>query len=270
MGELGLMCMIALDEATELEPILLKNAVQYIAPKSSVLIETGSSGPGEDGLLVTVDRHRFVVAALDGEVPQENVDGALQNNIFWPEGRDEFAGHRGMLAIAALEQETSHGLVRAQAIALTKLAAAMAEIAPSRGVYWRGSETVCAPERLLRAVNDIDQGKWPVDLWIGYIFFGVDRPDEPLWIGCQSRGAFDYLGFEIEVPPFFVERRSEPIRILLGAVGYLMNFGDVIRSGQLVQVDDERRTQYQLHIGARGKPGLAQLSVVEDQQRQAR
>jgi len=172
------------------------------------------------------------------------------------------SGHQAFLAIAGAEYQERHGLARAQSVALTRLLAAIVEVSPACGVYWSGAEVCVQPQRVAKAPGLITRGKWPVDMWIGYQMFGENDPENPV-IGLQTRGAAAYLGFELEIPPFAVEDLKEPLRILYNAVGYLMNFGDVIRNGQLVEVEGERRTAYQLHLGADGQPGLARLTVVD-------
>jgi hypothetical protein len=93
--------------------------------------------------------------------------------------------------------------------------------------------------------------------------FGNPDPRKP-HLGVQTVGASAYLGFELRVPPFPVKDRKEPLRILYGAAAYLMNFGDVIRDGQQVEVVGERRTSYKLHLGGRDRPGIAILSVLDE------
>lgn len=262
-GRLGLGCFIALEEAVDIAPAALMRAFAETVPRSFLSVERRATGAEGAGLSAKVDGMAFAMLVAPHPLEPEQLLEAGYANVFWPEGPAEIAPHRAVIAIVGEERERGHGRVRAQAIALTKLAAAVAEITPSLGVYWPIAETLAAPERLPRAVRELGEGKWPVDLWIGYTFFGVDEPGEPLLVGVQSRGAVDYFGFEIEVPPFEVERRSEPIYILLGAAGYLMNFGDVIPDGQLVEVIGAKRTKYELHLGRGDQTGLAQLRVLE-------
>ncbi|MEM7507726.1 MAG: hypothetical protein AAF415_13370 [Pseudomonadota bacterium] len=261
MSDLGLICFVALDDWQPVEAPALRQALSYSAPNSSITLTPRDS---EDAILVSIDRQEFLVASMQGQIPEPEYSQAMRNSLFWPDAGAEMAQHTAFVAIAAVAPEDAHGLVRAQAVALTRLAAAVAEAAPSLGVYWRGAEGAVPPGRLLSAPSEIAAGKWPVDIWIGYVFYGQDTGQHPM-IGVQTRGAEAYLGFEIEVPPITVASgdRKEPLRILFGAVGYLMAQGAQIRNGQQVQVAGERRTTWQLHTATGGGPGLAQLTAVE-------
>ena len=259
--DLGLTCIIALDDVAEVMPSQLVRAMGFVAPRSSVKLRDSVVTSEEQRLIIQVDQHEFACAIFTGRIPDPEYSFALHKSIFWPDPTENMAHHKAFIVISASEQESRHGLVRAQAVALTRLSASIAEILPSCGVLWNGSLICTSPQRLALAPTEIASGKWPVDVWVGYQFFGQEDVERP-YLGLQTRGAADYLGFEMEVPPFFVDDRKEPVRILYNAVGYLMNYGDVIKDGQLVEVQGERRTQYQLHLGANGEPGLARLTVL--------
>lgn len=262
MRDLGLMCLIALDDNTGIDLFALRRAMQMVAPRSSITIERRRAAPSETALIVEVDGQRFAVHAIGERIPETEYQEAVVGNLFWPEAADAMARHRARVAICGVERHLVHGLVRAQAVALTRLAAAIVEVTPASGVHWLGTKAMASPDRLQRATGELSRHLWPVDLWLGYVFYGTDRPGERPVVGVQTMGAADYLGFEIEVPPFEVVDKIEPIRILFGAVGYLMAYGDAIRDGTLVEVKGERRTHYKLHLGGGSRPGLAQLEVL--------
>jgi hypothetical protein len=262
MDKLGFTAFVALDACEELIASTLRRAFAYIAPSSSLIISSSVAGDAEQAFRMSVDGHEFGIALFDGKLPEPEAAFAQKKSVFWADAANEMAEHRAFLAIGAGEHQERHGLARAQSVALTRLIAAIVEVAPALGVYWRGAEVCAPPQRVARAPGLITQGKWPVDMWIGYQLFGQNDPESPM-IGLQTRGAAAYLGFELEIPPFEVEDLKEPLRILYNAAGYLMNYGDVIRNGQLVEVVGERRTTYQLHLGADGEPGLARLTVVD-------
>lgn len=265
-SDLGLTCIIALDDAPEIVPSQLIRAMQFVAPRSSVKVRTRRIGDVEQSLILEVDQHVFACAVFSGRIPDPEFSFSLHKSIFWPDAAESMAQHGAYVVLSACDPESRHGLVRAQAVALTRLSASLAEILPSCGVLWNGSLISTSPQRLASAPMEIASGKWPVDVWIGYQFFGQEDAERP-FLGLQTRGAAAFLGFEMEVPPFYVDDRKEPVRILYNAVGYLMNYGDVIRDGQLVEVEGERRTQYSLHLGINGEPGLARLSVLPQDHR---
>lgn len=266
MDELGFMCLIALDEAEPVYPQQLERAFRYVAPRSTLALEARAASDCEQAILAEVDGHAFVIALYDQPIPEPEYATVVRQSLFWPQAGEEMARHKAFLAVSAAERQRSHGLARAQAVALTRLAAALAEAAPSLGIYWRGAEASVPPGRLAEGATEIASGLWPVDIWLGYVMFGRDDPEHPV-LGLQTRGAADYLGFELEIAPYIVESRMEPIRIVFNAIAYLMNYGDVIRDGQIVEVSGERRTTYKLHFGGPDKPGIARLTVMESDHR---
>ncbi|MEM0942762.1 MAG: hypothetical protein AAGI70_02330 [Pseudomonadota bacterium] len=264
MSEFGLMCFIALADWEELIPQAVRRALRFTAPGTAVSVREHPAEPGQSALLISIDRQDFLAVVMPGPIPQPDYDQAVQNSLFWPDAAAEMAGHRAFCVITALEAESAHGLVRAQAIALTRIAAAIAEALPSLGLYWRGAEGAVPPSRLLRAPAEITAGKWPADIWIGYVFYGRDTREDPM-IGVQTRGAAAYLGFEVEVPPMPVspDDTKEPLRVLFAAMGYLIAMGANIRDGQHVQVKGEKRTEWRLYQGRGDGPGLAQLTALD-------
>ena len=264
---LGFTCLIALDELVDVLPGPVHRAIEMIAPTSSLSIEDVAAPSGTaQAFQLIIDNQLFGAAMFDGPMPAEEYSFAEQKSLFWQDAGIMMEGHRAFLAISADHVETVHGLARAQAIALIRLAAGFCEALPARGVYWRGADTLSAPSSVSRGASAIRQGKWPVDVWIGWQMYGDDLSD-PMVLGLHTRGAKDYLGFELDIPPFPVTDKKEPLRILHAASAYLMNFGDVIRDGQHVEVIGERRTDYKLHMGAEGNPNVARLTVLDSGQR---
>lgn len=270
MDDLGFTAFVAVADADEILAGPLRRRFAEIAPSSSLILERCAGGDATQAFRITIDGHDFALAVFEGPIPQVELDFAIKKSLFWRDAGLEMRAHKGFVTIAASHRQDRHGLARAQSIALTRLLAALVEVVPAIGVYWRGGETCSPPQRLADAPMQIARGKWPVDVWIGYQLFRKDAAvadDAPQVVGMQTRGAVAYLGFELEIPPFQVSELKEPLRILYNAAGYLMNYGDVIRDGQIVEVEGERRTSYQLHLGARGEPGLARLSVLETDHR---
>ncbi|MEM7671637.1 MAG: hypothetical protein AAF317_21370, partial [Pseudomonadota bacterium] len=230
MSDLGLTCLIALEDWDDLDPDLLVSAIQRLSPRSSATAYRVVADPGEDALMVSVDGHDFAVAVMTGQIPEPDLSDAMTQSVFWRDAASEIARHRAFSVLSAVERQVSLGLTRAQAIALTSLAAGVAECLPSLGLYWRGAEGLVPPSRLLSAQREIAQNYWPVDIWIGYSFYRKGDGNEQL-IGVQSRGALDYLGFEVEVPPLRIidDDWKEPLRILFTTLAHLIALGQKIR-----------------------------------------
>lgn len=260
--EPGFKALLLLGESGELMPEALEDVFADAAPRSALQVEEMPRGDAVQVLSVTVDGHSIDCSMFDGQIDDPSVGQAAGRSVFWSGAAEQVAGHRGYLVVSAAERQASHGLARAQAVAMTRLLAVLAEGLPARGVYWCDAETVSSPGRIVQAVQELDQGHWPVDVWLGYERYGA-TPEAPAVAGLRTRGGGAFFGFEIDVLPFHANDAEEPMRILNGAARYLMNFGNVIKNGQVVRMEGQRRFTYQLERGGRGKPGVARLTVAD-------
>lgn len=261
MSQIGLLCLIGLSEMVDLRPAAVARAIGAASPRSSVAVEPRPCAADESAVAITLDNHPLVAVAIEGRMPEPELGQALRHSLFWSGAAAEMGRHTAFVALAAAEPARGHGLVRAQAVALTRAAAGLVELTPALGVYWRGAEAAVPPGRIAEAPGQIDQDRWPADVWIGYRHYGRLDGAVPV-LGVQSLGAAAYLGFELEVPPFACPDRAAPLRILWNAIGYLLARGDTLRDGQQVEVTGERRTLYRLHLGPQGRTGLARLEVI--------
>ncbi len=260
MRELGLMCMLALARPAPLDLFALRRAVAQVAPRSAVTIERRRAPPGETVLIVAVDGHPFVVHATPERLPERDYAEAVAGNLLWPDAGDAMAHHEASVAVCAAEREHGHGLLRAQAAALTRLAAAVSAAARALGAHWLGTGAMASPERLARAAGEIGRGQWPVDLWLGYRLTGGGRQGERPVIGAATVGARPYFGVEIEIPPYAAGETIEPIRILFGAAAALMASGEPVRDGLAVRVRGEEGRGFRLALDP-ARPGVARLET---------
>jgi hypothetical protein len=214
------------------------------------------------GLAVRIDDQDYAVSAFAGQMPVEICAMVQAGGVFWAERGKALEEHRGFLAVSATEPARGHGLVRAQAVALTRLAAALGMKLAVLGIVWPAAATAAAAERLARAPEQIQTGMWPADMWIGFKLFGIKRGNGEL-IGARSQGAAAYFGSEVEVVPFATKDQAEPLRILMNTVGHLMAHGPHLRDGQPMQVRGERAVRVSLSQGADGRPNPIRLLTVE-------
>lgn len=261
-GELGLMCLLALEQPAGLDPAAVQDAISRIAPRSDVAIETRDPGSGAGALAVRIDGHDHAVSDFARQMPVEICTMVRKGGVFWADREQALASHRGFLALSAAEPARGHGLVRAQAVALTRLAAALADILPVQGAVWPAAGSAVPAARLARIPEQIQSGTWPVDLWIGFQLLRAMRSGGNL-IGARSRGAAAYFGSEIEVAPMATADRAEPLRILMNTAGHLMANGAHLRDGQTMQVRGERVMRVALTRSGDGPPGLIRLAPAD-------
>ncbi|MFK7944959.1 MAG: hypothetical protein AB8B85_18900 [Paracoccaceae bacterium] len=261
MDPLGFTSLVLLDEAVDLLEGPLRRAFGVIAPKSSLTITPTEAYDSDQAVRCAVDGHEIVCAIFKGQIPAEEYDRAAKNSIFWLDADAALADHRGYLVMAAAEKETAQGLVRAQAIAMTRLAAALCEAMPASGVFWTSGGVFSSPQAVIRATTNISRGRWPVDVWVGWQVFKKKLSNQNI-LAIRSRGAAEFLGFELQMPPFEATDNKEPMRILINTTAYLVGQGNIIPDGNTVIVKGERETRYSVRMGRGGQPGIAELTIV--------
>ena len=262
MNDLGLMCMLALEAPVALDPQAILAALSDTAPRSNVAVEPRTGAEDTRGLFVTIDRQDFAVIAEDCAIPDPALVEAIEHSGFWRNRRAVLAQHRAMIAISATERATGHGLLRAQAVALTRLAAAVATTAPALALCWVSAATVVPAVRLAQAIDEIKAERWPVDLWIGCIAQRTRDATKQRLAGARSRGAAGYFGAEIEIFPFATSDLSEPAKIILNTAGYLMAHGSHLRAGQVLQLPGGRRMGFDRLPATDGDPALIRLQSI--------
>lgn len=262
MDALGFTCLITLDEAVDILEAPLRRAFACSAPRSTLEITPCASDDAAQAFMLDVDGHKVVCAMFEGAMPEEEYVHGAANSIFWLDATASLADHGAFLVLSAPTVETAHGLVRAQAIALTRLAAALCETLPASGLYWAPAGVFSTPEAVARAAGNINRGRWPVDVWVGWEVF-KDKQSNRRVFALRSRGAARFLGFELQMPPFEAIDNNEPMRILMTATAHLIGHGSILRDGQEVIVKGERKAEYRLKMGADGNPGIAELVVMD-------
>jgi len=255
----GLICLIALERPVELDPRAMLDALEKTAPLSDVMVTARDPGGGGSGLAVRIDGRDYAAVAFGAQMPDDICAMALAGGTFWPDRHEAIASHGGFVALAADEPAKGHGLVRAQAVALTRMAAAVAGYAPALGVIWPAAGIAFPAARLGKAIDKIQHGAWPVDLWIGFelIATGMGAARRT---GARSRGARIFFGAEIEIKPQPDTGPAEPLRMALNLAAHLMVHGPHLREGQTMQLGGGRPMRIALHPARDGRPAILRLA----------
>lgn len=261
MDELGLTCLIALDRMVRLRPSAVLEALREAAPRSGVSVDPRAAGRDQSAVAFTIDRQEFAAIAMPGRLPDDVFASAVRNGIFWAGAKAAMDPHQAFIIVTAAEAVAGKGLVRAQAVAMTRAVAALLRTAPALGVVWHGgagAEVAVPPARFDHALADLAKERWPVDVWLAYRVFGGVREGQKL-IGAQTQGAARYFGGEIQVAPIATSDPGEVLRIIVNTASHVMGQGQMMRSGQTLQVRGERVMMLEVIPPTRDKPGLIRL-----------
>lgn len=258
MTDLGLMCFLMLEDPALLDRAAVRLALAETAPRSDAAISGQDTESGGNGLMVELDDQPYIAVAEPGPLPPEVTQAIRNLGIFWPQCDQVLAGHGGFVAISATQPARGHGLVRAQAIALTRLAVALARSTKALGMVWPASGIAVPIERLEAMLPQIQGDRWPVDIWIGLQLGGGVRNGQQL-IGARSRGAVDYFGAEIDIFPMPTTDKTRPLRILMPIVAHMMAAGSYLQNGQSVRFPGEPPMQVLMQPAQGSNPNLIRV-----------
>lgn len=257
------MCAVAMERMAFLDHARLARAVHAILPHQPLKVVDRGHDPDESRLLVSLDGHRFAVVAVDGRLPEPEFSGALVESEFWKQAPEVMDRHRAFVLITGIEPPSEPAETRAQAASLTRLAGVMCEIFPVLGIYFRGAHSAVPPQRIRQAMGDLNENKWPADIWISYRFRGTDS-EGTLFTGIRSEGARPYLGIELEIPPRSVRDRAEIVRMLYRALSDLLTRGRSIRDGEAVRLDNPREAWHQVRFVSHGEYAVMALRELDE------
>lgn len=265
MAGLGFTCLMGLETLPPLDLYTIRRALSTIAPRQPLAIERRNVTPDEPALLIEFSGQTIAVHGLRERIPDREYFDAVSGNLFWPAAADEMARHEAMLVLSAAGAPAEGEAARDQAVALTRVAVALAQAVPVLGLHWLGTGRMMSPDRLSTAPREIDLGFWPVDLWLGYSQLGTDRPGEPLVFGARTQGAMPFLGCEIEIPAERVTEKIEPIRALFDAARVLIANAAGVADSQVIETPGKRGRTWQARFLRSAETPVARLiDLTED------
>ncbi len=234
MTALGQTLLIALAVRRPVDLFALRRAFSQSAPRAPLGITRARVPTGEEAFLIDLADERIVLHLAEERIPEREYSAAVRGNVLWPEAGDAMARHTAYAALAGVPARSDRRGVEAQAAALTRAAEAVATIAEALGVHWLGTETMSAPGRLVRARQELTEGRVPTDLWIG---IRVVEGAETGHLGARTAGAAAFLGYELHLDPMPTPGAQEPIEILTEAAHALLSTETRVSDGDRVEAN---------------------------------
>ena len=259
MDDLGQICAVALERMTYLDAGRLERALTATLPGQPVRVSDRLHDARQSGVLIDLNGHDCAVMAVDGRLPEPEFEGALSDSALWPQAAAAMARHEAFAILTMVRPARNHREACAQAAMQTRLAAVLCEILPALGAYWPGAAAAVPVRRIRQALGDLNQNKWPADLWIGHEIRGRDG----LFLGIRSTGAARFIGIELEIPPRRVDNEAEAVRYLHRALGDLLSRGRKIRDGEPVRMG-EREIWHQARFVDHGEVPTAALRELDE------
>lgn len=264
MTEFGLMCVVALERMAYLDAPKLTHALRAVLPHLQCRVTDREHDTDRSGVLVEIEGHDFAMVSVDGHLPQPEFASAIAPNPLWPGADDLMDSHEAFVIISASRPAQNPAMMRAQAVAVTRLAAVLCEVMPVIGVYVQGAAAAVPPQRVRQAIGDLNQNRWPADIWIGYDWRGQEMDGGGFHFGIRSKGAVPYIGCEVDIPPRHVRDKPEILNLLFRVMSDLLSRGRNIRDGEPVRLHRFTEAHHQVRFVSHGKVPVVALRELEE------
>lgn len=199
----------------------------------------------EGSFIVSFQGRLYVIMSIGRAIPAESFDVALHHALDLQKGKKLVSRHKAHVMIFPLESDENMGQAMTQAIAITRLAQALAGMGESLAVFWNQAETLIDVPHLDQIGDELTLGLkqhqndgentaafLPVTFWVGFRLFNVEQ----LRIGL-TQGLATFTGYELEIAPVSYNE-SELIQYLYNLVGYLFKQGSVLQPGQSLSLGE--------------------------------
>lgn len=180
---------------------------------------------------------KVVISSMRAPIPWSDLKGPCRAAWYWPEAARELRSNKAHFLVVASPGTAD---LKAAAVKLTKVTAALVESSPAAGVLWGGSGTVHAPGPFTQTASEMSADRLPIEIWVG---FGL-IPEEGRTHSVFTSGLEDFGMQEIEIhnsqrdPQFLYER-------LFDIVHYVLRKNVVLHDGETIGISDTERITIQ-------------------------
>jgi hypothetical protein len=164
------------------------------------------------------------------------------------------------IIVGALSEAEGHGPCVDHASVVTVIAAAIASMTPTIGVYWSNGGTVTEAGHFVQAAERLVAGRPPADLWVQLRWLdGSPTPEGERTLAVVTTGLSAFVGREVEfmpapLPPAVIADRT------LGTLTYLLTHGPVLKDEDSLGVSEKERIRV-THAAQGYKPGVPVMQL---------
>jgi len=181
------------------------------------------------------------VMLIDKPLPDGTLDEAIKADLVWPEAKEEIATHRAHVIVGCVANAEGHGPAVETAGLVTAMAAAVAALTPTIGIYWSTGNTVTEAARFQQIADSFFEGNAPVTVWVQLLLLpSLPTAKGERTLAAVTQGLQPFVGREIEFQPTTLPPATIAQRVI-GACIYLLNKGPVLRDGDTLGVSHEER-----------------------------
>jgi uncharacterized protein DUF4261 len=197
---------------------------------------------------------KIVISSIKAPIPWSDLKGPCSAAWYWPEAAGQLRPTKAHFLVVVAPGTPD---LKAAAVKLTKVTAALVESSSAAGVLWGGSGTAHAPQPFRQTADEISADRLPVEIWVG---FGL-IPESNQTHSVFTSGLEDFGMQEIEIhssqrdPQFLYER-------LFDIVHYVLRKDVVLHDGETIGISDtERITIQETQSLCDGETSVLQLDM---------
>ena len=184
-----------------------------------------------------LDEDKVVISSMKAPIPWSDLKGPCSAAWYWPEAAGQLRSNKAHLLVVIAPGSPD---LKAVAVKLTKVTAALVESSPAAGVLWGGSGTVHAPQPFIQTAAEISADRLPVEIWVGFGLIPEGNDTHSVF----TSGLEDFGMQEIEIhssprdPQLLYER-------LFDVVHYVLRKDIVLHDGETIGISDTERITIQ-------------------------
>ena len=152
-------------------------------------------------------------------------------------------------------------LMRTNAVSVTCVTAALAEMLPATGIHWATADNVVSPEHFIAEAKEAGEDTAPFDLWVAVHFYPGPKFNENKEIIARTTGMEVFIGREIECGPY-VKEPGEIGPVVRGVGHYVLDRRVQFAGGETIGTEENPIGQIALSRTLVGADSTAVYRIV--------
>ncbi|MCC6738059.1 MAG: DUF4261 domain-containing protein [Planctomycetia bacterium] len=157
-------CMVALPQPATPDAAAVAKAFRAVFPGKA--LDIVESDP--EAMQFRSGDVPVMATAIPLPIPAGDIEAAAARSWMWPQAAAAMRSQRGHVIVAAIDNASA----REAAIAVSRVAGAMAHAGKAVGIYWGNSGQIHRPDMFVEMVRDLDP---PLPLWVGIVISARSR-----------------------------------------------------------------------------------------------
>jgi hypothetical protein len=179
-------------------------------------------------LVLRTPTTRFAIALTAAPLAWSELLGPCDAAWYWPEAAASLRPHAAQLSLTA---ENASGDAIDMMLALTRVTAAVADVAQALGIYLRGARQVHKVEDFVSEAQTATREQLPLYLWVRFSI--SEESDATLTLATSGMVAFELM--EVEFPHCSLDAQTLMDRAF-NIAHYLLERGPVLAHGHTIGI----------------------------------